>query len=115
MPVLLLTSIQLLYCLSATDVHALETQGHKLRTNNVTIQSQSLSLLIFSQVRFWNTQKSMCVGQFLAHEQGEYGNQSHIKISMSLVISLGLIDRIFLLTLQNILSDHINFQLRNPK
>ena len=40
-----------------------------------------------SQVRFWNTQKSMCVGQFLAHEQGEYGDQSYIKISKSLGIS----------------------------
>ena len=34
----------------------------------------------FLQVRFWNTQKSMCVGQFLAHEHGEYRDDSHLKI-----------------------------------
>jgi len=36
----------------------------------------------------------MCVGQFLAHEHGEYGDQSHLKISKSLGVSMDPVGRI---------------------
>ena len=41
--------------------------------------SRDLHVQIFMrfQVRFWNTHKSICVGQFLAHEHGELGTWVH--------------------------------------
>ena len=64
----------------------------------------------FSQVRFWNTQKSMCVGQFLAHEHGEYwalDPPENFEESRCLWTRTAE----FFLTLQKIVCDHVNFQL----
>lgn len=46
--------------------------GQQLRS---LLLSRDLLVQIFMrfQVRFWNTHKSICVGQFLAHEHGELG------------------------------------------
>ena len=50
--------------------------GQQLRSFLI---SRDLLVQIFTrfQVRFWNTHKSICVGQFLAHEQGELGTWVH--------------------------------------